>query len=116
MPVEPPNHTTEEGAFMRTFTLAVTGFALGVAACSSYGTSVVEVSKPHAVVASVYISLPRSLVAGETARAIATVKDAGGTTLSDRPVAWFTSSASVASVTDSGVISAVAPGDAVLSA
>ena len=56
---------------MRTFILAVTGFVLSVAACSSYGTSVVEVEKTRAAVASVSLSIPRSLVAGQTARAVA---------------------------------------------
>ena len=101
---------------MRTFILAVTGFVLSVAACSSYGTSVVEVNKTRAAVASVAVSIPRSIVAGQTARAVATVKDANGITLPDRTLTWYTSSAAIASVTDSGMVSAVAPGAAVVSA
>jgi uncharacterized protein YjdB len=101
---------------MRTFMLAVTGLVFSVAACSEYGTSVVEVDKTPAKVASVSVSVPASLVAGQTARAVATPKDENGTPLSDRAVTWFTSSASIASVTDAGVISAVAPGTAVVSA
>ena len=101
---------------MRAFMLAVTGLAFGIAACSSYGTSVVEVNKTQAAVASVSVAVPPSLVAGQTARAIATPKDANGTTLIGRRVAWFTSTASIASVNDSGVISAVAPGTTVVSA
>ena len=101
---------------MRTFMLAVTGLVFAVAACSSYGTSVVEVGKTKAQVASVSLTVPSSLAAGKTARAIATPKDANGTALSDRPVTWFTSSASIASLSDSGMISAVAPGTAVVSA
>src|SRR5882762_9885573 len=117
MPVEPPTHTPEKRTHpMRTFMLAVTGLLIAVAACSSYGTSVVEVGKTHAPVASVSLSIPLSLAAGRTARAIATPKDANGTVLTDRPVTWYTSSAAIASVNDSGVISAVAPGNAVVSA
>ena len=101
---------------MRTFMLAVTGLVFSVAACSSYGTSVVEVEKTRAHVASVSVKVPLSLVAGQTARAIATPKDANGTALTDRPVLWYSSSGSIASVTDSGMISAVAPGTAVVSA
>ena len=101
---------------MRTFMLAVTGLVFAVAACSSYGTSVVEVGKTKAQVASVSLTVPSSLAAGRTARAIATPKDANGTALTDRPVTWFTSSALIASVSDSGMISAVAPGTAVVSA
>ncbi len=102
---------------MRTYILAVTGFGfIVVAACSSYGTSVVEVQKARAQVASVSLTLPLSLTAGQTVRATATPKDANGKALTDRTVTWYTSSASVASVSDSGIISAVAPGSAVVSA
>ena len=100
----------------RTFILAVTGFALSVAACSSYGTSVVEVKNAQARVASVSVTVPSSLSAGQTARGVAITKDANGSPLTGRSITWFTSSGSVASVTDSGVISAVAPGTAVVSA
>jgi uncharacterized protein YjdB len=100
----------------RTFILAVTGLALSVAACGSYGTSVVEVGKTRTPVASVSVAVPLSLAAGQTARAIATPKDANGTALTDRPVTWYTASASIASVNDSGLISAVAPGTTVVSA
>src|SRR5712675_1819626 len=101
---------------MRAFMLTVTGLVLAVAACSSYGTSVVEVSKTQAQVASVSLFIPSSLAAGQKARAIATPKDANGAPLTGRPITWYTSSASIASVTDSGVISAMAPGTAVVSA
>jgi uncharacterized protein YjdB len=101
---------------MRTFMLAVTGLVFAVAACSSYGTSVVEVGKTRAQVASVSLTVPSSLLAGQTARATAIPKDANGTALTDRQVMWYTSSESIASVSDSGMISAVAPGTAVVSA
>lgn len=100
---------------MRTFILAVTGIALCVAACSSYGTSAVY-TEPPARVASVSVTVPTSLKAGQTARGVAVPKDASGVPLTDRRVAWYSSSTSIASVTDSGVISAVAPGNAVVSA
>jgi trimeric autotransporter adhesin len=101
---------------MRAFILAVTGLAFSVAACSSYGTSVVEV-KNAAHVASVAVVLPSpSLLAGQTQRGTATVKDSSGASLPDKPVTWSTSSAAVATVTDSGLIRAVAPGTAVVSA
>jgi uncharacterized protein YjdB len=101
---------------MRAFILAVTGLAIGVAACSSYGTSVVEVEKPSSV-ASVLITLPSSsLIAGQTQRASVSLRDANGASLSNRAVVWFTSAASVATVTDSGVVLGIAPGAATLSA
>src|SRR6266850_6682528 len=117
MPVEPPNHTTRGGrVLMRTFILAVTGLALGVIACSSSdGTSVVIVQKTP--VASVSLVLPApSLIAGQKEKATAVPRDASGAPLSDRPVTWQSSSSAVASVTDSGMISAVARGSATISA
>src|SRR3954469_12768396 len=101
---------------MRAFMLAVTGLIIGVAACSTYGTSVVEVHNQRAQVASVALTVPSSIVAGQSVRAIATPKDANGAALTDRPVTWYTSSGAIASVDDSGIISAVAPGNAVVSA
>jgi uncharacterized protein YjdB len=100
---------------MRTFILAVTGLAFGVTACSSDGTSVVIVQKTP--VASVSLVLPApSLLAGQKERATATPRDANGAPLTDRPVTWQSSSSAIASVTDSGMISAVAPGSATISA
>ncbi|HJQ10592.1 MAG TPA: Ig-like domain-containing protein [Gemmatimonadaceae bacterium] len=102
---------------MRAFMLTVTGLVFSVAACSSYGTSTVEVKNPAAAkVASVSINIPLSLLAGQTARATAVAKDAEGNALSGRTISWFSSSTSVASVDDSGTISAISPGSAVLSA
>ena len=101
---------------MRAFILAVTGLAFAVAACSSYGTSVVEVGK-QTQVASVSIALPSpSLMAGQTERASVTLKDANGASLTNRAVLWYSSSASVVTVSDSGVIVGVAPGAATVSA
>src|SRR6266481_1037209 len=99
----------------RTFILAVTGCAV-IVACGSYGTSLVEVGNTRTPVASVSVTVPATLAAGQTARAIATPKDANGTALTGRPVLWYSSSGSIASVSDSGIISAVAPGTAVVSA
>ncbi|HKR09487.1 MAG TPA: Ig-like domain-containing protein [Gemmatimonadaceae bacterium] len=102
---------------MRAFILAVTGFALSVAACSSYGTSVVAIdNNTPTKVASVSITLPLSLAAGQSARAVAVPRDANGSPLTGRAVNWFSSSASIATVSDSGLILAVAPGTAVVSA
>src|SRR5713101_8678841 len=67
----------------RTFILAVTGCAV-IVACGSYGTSIVEVGNTRTPVASVSVTVPLSLAAGQTARAIATPKDANGAALSGR--------------------------------
>ncbi len=97
---------------MRAFTLAVTGLAF-VTACSGGGTSTEIV---HAAVASISVSLPSSLAAGQKARGTAIPRDANGNPLSGRTVSWQSLSSSVATVSDSGMISAVAPGTAVISA
>lgn len=101
---------------MRTFTLAVTGVVFAFAACSSYGTSVVEVPNQRTSVASVFVSVPPSLLAGQSARATATPKDANGKVLSDRPFVWSTSSPATVTVSDSGVVAAITAGNAVVSA
>jgi uncharacterized protein YjdB len=104
---------------MRGIILAVTGLAFAVvAACGSYGTSVVEVeNQQQAQVASVVVTLPSpSLPAGQRQRASVTLKDASGAALRNRPILWYTSATSVATVTDSGEVVAVAPGAATLSA
>ncbi|HET9634718.1 MAG TPA: Ig-like domain-containing protein [Gemmatimonadaceae bacterium] len=62
------------------------------------------------------ISIPLSLVAGQKGHATATPKDANGNSLTDRAIAWYSSTTTVASVDDAGNISAVAPGQTVLSA
>ncbi len=100
---------------MRTLFLAVTGLFLAVAACSSDGTSVLPIERTP--VASVSITLPSpSLVVGQRAHGTATALDASGTVLTGRTITWQTSSASVASVDDAGMIAAVAPGSAMISA
>ncbi|MFL5500033.1 MAG: Ig domain-containing protein, partial [Gemmatimonadaceae bacterium] len=100
----------------RNFVLAVTGFVICVAACSTYTTSVVEVKgPPHVASIAVALNSP-TLRAGQTQRATATVKDANGAILSDRAVAWSTSSVAVATANDSGVIVAIAPGTTVVTA
>ncbi len=103
---------------MRAFILAVTGLAFAVAACSSYGTSVVDPEKPStAQVATVSVTLPSSsLVAGQTQRAIVTLKDAKGATLSGRSVVWSSSASSIAVVSNDGLVQGVSPGAATVNA
>jgi len=100
---------------MRAFILAVTGLAI-VAACGSFGTSTIDVQKP-ANVAAVAVTLPSpSMVAGQTGRADAAVKDASGATLPNAVVQWYSSRAAVLTVNDSGMINAISPGTATVSA
>ena len=99
---------------MRAFILAVTGVAL-VIACSAGGTSVVQVENPQ--VAAVSVSLPSpSLVAGQTGRATAVARDANGAPLSNRPISWSSAPASIATIDATGMIAALAPGAATITA
>ena len=100
---------------MRTFILAVTGISFAVTACSGGGTSVVDAE--HVPVAAVSVELPTtSLLPGQTERGTATPRDANGAPLSNRAISWQTSSAAIASVTNAGMITAVAPGAVTISA
>ena len=103
---------------MRAFTVAVTGLALAVAACGSYGTSTVGVpNQAQAKVASVVLALPSaSLVAGQSQRANVTLKDAHGDRLTGRHIVWSPSATSAAPVNDSGDVLGVSPGAATVSA
>lgn len=57
-----------------------------------------------------------SLVTGATGTLTATARDAAGNTLTGRPVAWSTSNAGIATVASGGVVTAVAPGSATITA
>lgn len=55
-----------------------------------------------------------SLFVGGTAPLVAALFDASGTTLADRTVTWTVTDAAVASVSDSGIVTAMAPGVALV--
>src|SRR5256714_10480741 len=95
---------------MRAISLAVTGLSFAIIACSSGGTSVQPIERTP--VASVAISLPSTLLVGQTDRGTATPLDESGSPLSNRAVSWGTSAAQVATVSASGVVTAVAVGSA----
>src|SRR5215207_8709857 len=65
-------------------------------------------------VANVEISPPAATIAPTgTVQLAATPKDAAGTTLADRSVTWSTSDAAVATVSEAGLVTGVAEGEAV---
>jgi uncharacterized protein YjdB len=99
---------------MRAFTLAVAGFVFVIAACTA-GETTVEVQRSPVAAVSVTLPAP-SLISGQKERATATPVDANGAPLSGRPIVWQTSSAAIAVVNDSGMVSAVSPGSAVIMA
>jgi len=104
----------------------VTGVATGTAAITATsegksGTATVTVTTlpppPPAPVASVIVSpASSSLQVGGTVQLLATLQDANGGVLSGRVVTWMSSDGSVAIVNGSGLVTAVAPGQATITA
>ena len=98
----------------------VTGVAKGVAIIT------VEIQKKKATAtvtvldvpaASVSVSLATSTLAvGQTTQATAVIKDASGTILSGRTVAWQSSNPALATVNSSGKVAAIAKGSVTISA
>ena len=79
------------------------------------GTSVVTVS--NVPVASVSVSPDKpTLAVGASTQLNATLKDASNNTLSNRPIAWTSSNTAIASVSNTGVVTAVAAGTATITA
>ena len=98
----------------------VTGVAAGAAkiTAASEGktgsATVTVVPVPVATVAVAPTSL--ALVPGQTGTLGTTLKDANGNTLTDRTVTWSSGTPAVATVSSSGVVTAVAVGTAVITA
>ena len=68
-------------------------------------------------VATVTVALTAStLVEGQTTQGTALLRAANGSTLSERTVAWSTSNAAVASVSQSGLVTGITAGNAVITA
>src|SRR5438094_582144 len=80
-------------------------------------TASVAVVCPPPAVASVDVTPPSASVqAGQTVQLTATPKDANGAPLSGRTVTWSSSNTSVATVSNSGLVSGVTPGTATITA
>ena len=98
----------------------VAGTAIGVATISATSGGKTGTASVHVTpvpVASVTVSPPSlSLVPAQTATLSATVRDANNSVLADRPVAWTSSDPSVVAVSTTGIVTAVAPGSAVVTA
>ena len=95
---------------------SVPGAAKITATCEgkSGACSVTVVVVPVATVTLAPAVLP--LHVGEKQAVSVTLKDARGRTLTDRPVAWVSSSPAIATVSDVGLVKAVAAGGAQLTA
>jgi hypothetical protein len=105
-------------------TVSATGLVTAVALGSATVTATVEgivgtaaVTVTAVPVATVTVSpSTASLAVGGTQQYTATPKDAAGNTLAGRTVAWTTSAAAVATVSATGLVTAVAPGNAAIMA
>ena len=101
----------------------VSGVAAGTATVTATsegksGTATVTVNPvPPVPVGSVALSpASTSLFTGQTATLSVTVKDTAGTVVTNRVVTWTSSNAAIATVSTSGVVTAVAPGTATITA
>ena len=94
---------------------AVTIRATSTANPTISGTASLTV-QPRPVAAVTLAPAADTLLVGQTRTFAATVRDATGATLTDRAVTWSTSAVAVASVSTSGVVTALAPGRAIISA
>lgn len=98
----------------------VTSLAAGsttISATSEGQSGSVALNVAPVPVATVTVALTAStLVEGQTTQGTALLRAANGSTLSERTVAWSTSNAAVASVSQSGLVTAVAAGTATITA
>ena len=98
----------------------VTGVTTGtvlVAASTQGKDAFAEITVNPTPVASVRMSESnRSMQVGQSAQLTAQALDAGGAVLPGRPITWSTSNAGVATVSNNGLVNAIAPGGAVITA
>ena len=96
---------------------AVTPGGAAITATSEGHSGSSSVTVTAVPVASVTVSPPTAaMLVGSSATFSATVKDAGGTTLTDRPVSWSSSNSLVAEVSTDGAVSARSAGSATITA
>ncbi len=92
---------------IRSFRLA---FAVTLLSCS-------ESTAPDTTVATVSVSVPRPMVrVGESIQATAKALNAGGSELSVTNVTWTSSDVTIATISATGLVTALAPGDVTLQA
>jgi trimeric autotransporter adhesin len=98
----------------------VTGVAIGsvqIAASTEGKSAVAQITVNPTPVGSVRLTpTARDLLVGQTVQLSAQPLDPSGNVLADRPVTFTTSSATVASVSASGLVTALAPGSAIITA
>ncbi|PYP78188.1 MAG: hypothetical protein DMD35_12065 [Gemmatimonadetes bacterium] len=80
------------------------------------GNASLVVSAPSVSVASIDLTLPSSLNVGQTAQAAVTLKDAQGNVLTGRTITYVSSNSNIASVSTTGLVSAINGGSATITA
>ena len=125
----------QSGATIRGAELTWTSSSASVATVSSAGlvtavadgtATITATSGSVSAIVAVTVQVPVSLdlsytilsfaALSDTTQLIATVKNAGGTVISNPTVTWATSSSSVATVSSAGLVTAVADGTATITA
>ena len=101
----------------------VTGVAAGTVIISAAtggksGQATITVPAPAPAPVATVSVLPSSagVLVGATAQLTATLRDSNGNTLTGRAVTWTTSNPSIATVSSSGLVSGVAPGNVTITA
>jgi uncharacterized protein YjdB len=88
-----------------------------ITAASEGRSAVASITVSPIAVASISVSPEdNDVVVGQTTQLTADLRDVTGAPLTNRIIAWSSSNASVATVTSQGVVTAVAPGSAIISA
>jgi len=112
--------SSDESIAVVSSTGSVTGIKIGTATitASSEGKSgTATVTVTAAAVASVNVTPPSaSVTVGQTTTLTAQTLDANGSALTGRAVAWTSSNTGVATVSATGVVTGVAPGNATITA
>ncbi|HEU4585694.1 MAG TPA: Ig-like domain-containing protein, partial [Gemmatimonadaceae bacterium] len=100
-----------------TATITATATGKGSSGKGKIGKGQVKVTTGTAPVASVTVTpSAETLVTSTTVQLSATAKDSSGTALGGRTVSWSSSNTAAATVSSSGVVSAVAPGKSTIKA
>ena len=98
----------------------VTGVALGtttITATSETKSGTASVTVTNIPVGSITLApLTKALLVTQTVTLTPTVKDSTGAVVTDRPLTWGSNATGVATVSSTGVVTAVAPGTATISA
>ncbi len=117
------NGTAPVGAAGTTWTLgALVGTQTVVASAAgsppiTFSATAKDPQAPPVPVASVAVSLGSSLITiGATTQATPTAKDANGNVVTGRNVSWSSSTPTVATVSGSGLVTAIGPGTSVITA